>query len=117
MRVVIADDDPINLQVWRAFLTQLNHEIVGTAFDGRGAVTLCDELRPDLAMLDMSMGAYGGDRAAVEILKAGTAEKVLIISSLASAKIHIEALGASFFVKPICDYTQLDLKLKQIFGA
>jgi len=116
LRVVIADDTKINLQVWTAFLTTLGHEVVASGNDGQMAAQLCEEFRPDLAMLDMSMGAYGGDWAAIQILRDETASKVLVVSSLASAKEHVEAIGASFFTKPICDYIQLESKLKQIFG-
>ena len=56
MRIIIADD---HTMVRKAFEMLLNYqpdmEVVGTAGDGQSAYQLVEQLRPDIALLDISM--------------------------------------------------------------
>ena len=48
-RVVIADDDPIIRMDLREMLTDLSYQVVGEAADGRNALGLARDLRPELS--------------------------------------------------------------------
>jgi CheY-like chemotaxis protein len=117
MRFVIADDSDFVLGVWRSWLRKLGHEIVGEAFGGRQAVSLCAQYCPDVAMLDMSMGEYGGEAAAEDIRREGTASHIIIASSMSSMRERMEAKGYFFIAKPIGGYQILATTIARIPGS
>ena len=63
-RIVIADDQPLTRQNLQEMLENLGHQVVGQAGDGRTAVDLARELRPDLVILDIKMPDLDGVSAA-----------------------------------------------------
>ncbi|MDB5860617.1 MAG: Transcriptional regulator [Ramlibacter sp.] len=69
-RAVIADDERLLREQLRARLAQVwpELEIVGEARDGREALALAGELRPDVIFLDIRMPGLTGIEAASEIL-------------------------------------------------
>lgn len=66
-RVLLADDHQIVRQGLRGLLEKAGHEVVGEAADGREALSLARALRPDIAVLDLSMPLLNGLDAAREI--------------------------------------------------
>ena len=63
-RVVIADDDPIIRMDLREMLTDLNYQVVGEAADGKNAVALARDLKPELVIMDIRMPEMDGIEAA-----------------------------------------------------
>src|SRR5512143_2672255 len=64
IRVLIADDHPVVRAGVRAFLeSEPDMLVVGEASDACQAVALAQELRPDVAVLDISMPGRGLDAA------------------------------------------------------
>jgi len=69
IRVLLADDHLIVRQGLRDMLTREGFKVVAEAADGRDAVRLAEETRPDVAVLDLSMPLLNGLDAAREILR------------------------------------------------
>jgi two-component system response regulator NreC len=67
LRILLADDAPAVRQGVRGLLEREGFEVVGEAPDGREAVRLAQEVRPDVAILDLSMPRLDGVDAAREI--------------------------------------------------
>ena len=63
MRILIADDESIIRLGLASMLQDLGHEVVSAA-DGREAITLARQHRPDLAILDIKMPFTDGFQAA-----------------------------------------------------
>jgi two-component system, response regulator PdtaR len=63
-RIIIADDEPLMRLDLQEMLENLGHEVVGEAGDGRTALELARELRPDLVILDIKMPELDGVSAA-----------------------------------------------------
>jgi AmiR/NasT family two-component response regulator len=63
-RVIIADDESIIRMDLREMLANLGYLVVGEAGDGRSAVNLARELKPDVAILDIKMPDMDGIEAA-----------------------------------------------------
>lgn len=60
-RVVIADDHPLFREgLVRAISANLSLEVVGVAADGVEALTLIEEMQPDVALLDVRMPRLDG---------------------------------------------------------
>jgi AmiR/NasT family two-component response regulator len=63
-RVIIADDESIIRMDLREMLTNLNYLVVGEVGDGRSAVNLARELKPDVVIMDIKMPDMDGIEAA-----------------------------------------------------
>lgn len=61
LRALIVEDEPLARQTLRDFAGEIdNLAIVGEAADGRTAIDLIDQLRPDLVLLDVEMPELSG---------------------------------------------------------
>ncbi|HEY7666755.1 MAG TPA: EAL domain-containing protein [Actinomycetota bacterium] len=93
--VLIADDEPS----LRDALTELfAHEervvLVGAAGDADEAISMAETRRPDVAILDVSMPAGGGPRAAREIIRLSPATRVIALSAFEDKPTVLEMLRA-----------------------
>src|SRR4029077_12202766 len=68
-RVLIAEDETIIRLDVRAMLERAAFEVVAEARDGREAVALAAEHRPDLAVMDVKMPELDGIDAARQMLE------------------------------------------------
>jgi DNA-binding NarL/FixJ family response regulator len=81
VRVFLADDHTLVRQGFRRILEEdPKLTVVGEAATGLSAIEKCKELKPDVAVLDLSMPELGGLEATAEILKISPNTRVLILS-------------------------------------
>ncbi len=103
LRVLIADDEALHNLALTSQLETLGHTVVATATNGKEAVQLAHETRPDLAFLDIRMPVMTGPEAAHEI----SAERpipIIILSAYSDSRTVEEATRAPVFhylVKPV----------------
>jgi response regulator NasT len=101
-RVIIADDESIIRMDLREMLSALGYQVVGEAGDGRQAISLARELKPDLVIMDIKMPEMDGI-AAARVL---TEEKIAPVLLLTAYSQHELVQGAreagvvGYIVKP-----------------
>ena len=103
LRVLIADDEALHNLALTSQLETLGHQVVATASNGREAVELARQTKPDLAFLDIRMPTMTGPEAAHEIA-AERAIPMLILSAYSDTRTVEEAIKAPVFhylVKPV----------------
>jgi CheY-like chemotaxis protein len=104
LRVVIAEDNRDAADSMTALLELSGHE-VHTAYDGEQALQLIEHLKPDIALLDISMPKVNGYAIARHLAESKNDDVVLIaVTGWGRAKDRELAKGAGFahyFVKPV----------------
>ena len=81
MRVFLADDHPVVLSGMKALVAgDPAIELVGEATDGPNALRRAIELRPDVAVLDLSMPGLNGIEVARKLLAACPDCRVLVLT-------------------------------------
>ncbi|MEZ4708579.1 MAG: response regulator [Caldilineaceae bacterium] len=101
-RVIIADDESLIRMDLREMLTNLGYLVVGEAGDGRSAVNLARELKPDIVIMDIKMPDMDGIEAA-QMLTEGRVAPVLLLSAYSQQELvqrAREAGVAGYLVKP-----------------
>lgn len=67
LRILIADDESLRVMSLKGQLEALGHKVVAEAANGKEAVRLAQELKPDMAILDIKMPEMDGIEAAQKI--------------------------------------------------
>jgi len=81
VRILIADDHALFRDGLRSLLTASGHEVIAEAKNGREAVQLAKQNRPELVLMDLSMPELDG-LAATKLLTADSPEmKVIILTA------------------------------------
>ncbi len=94
IRIVIADDHILVRQGIRAFLeTHADLSIVGEAEDAAGAIALCAEHQPNVALVDLVMPG-GGIEATRAIRAASPVTQVVLLTSFEDAQQIVAAVQA-----------------------
>jgi len=101
-RVIIADDESIIRMDLREMLTNLGYLVVGEVGDGRSAVNLARELRPDVVIMDIKMPDMDGIDAA-KVLTEERVSPVLLLTAYSQQELIERAKDAGvvgYIVKP-----------------
>ena len=101
-RIIIADDESIIRMDLREMLSNLGYLVIGEVGDGRSAVNLARELRPDLVIMDIKMPDMDGIEAA-KILTEEKIAPVLLLTAYSQQELVDRARIAGvvgYLVKP-----------------
>lgn len=122
IRILLADDQALLRGTFRLLLDSTpDLEVVGEAGNGREAVKLCEELRPDLVLMDIRMPVLDGLEAtrliAADPALAGV--KVLILTTFEQDEYVAEALraGAGGFLGKGVDPEELLRAIRTVAGG
>jgi len=101
-RVVIAEDEALIRLDLKEMLEEEGYDVCGEAGDGRTAVEMAEELRPELVILDVKMPVLDGIAAAEEIARRRIAPVVILtaFSQRDLVEKAREAGAMAYLVKP-----------------
>lgn len=95
IRVLVADDHAIVRTGIRHVLeTELGFSVVGEASNGTEALAIALELRPDVAVLDISMPGVSGLQTAAELRRRLPDTRILVLSMHDNTEYVLESLRA-----------------------
>ncbi|SHI77853.1 response regulator transcription factor [Desulfofundulus thermosubterraneus] len=106
MSLLVVDDEHLERQAIRLILERAEEpiKVVGEARNGRQAVQMAEELRPDIILLDIKMPGMDGLTAAREIRKILPASAIIFLTAYNEFDYVQEALRigvCDFLLKPI----------------
>ena len=112
IRVILADDHSVVRAGLKAVLGAARDiQVVGEASDGGDAVALAERLKPDVVVMDLSMGKMDGRSATKAIVAKGLPSKVLVLTMHAEEEYLVsvlEAGAAGYLVKSAADRELVD---------
>jgi signal transduction histidine kinase len=112
-RVLIADDDPLMLELGRRFLERGGYREIATVADPRQIVGLCRSFRPDVLLLDLQMPGLDGFEAMAAIEAAGLDPKPAVIIVTAE---HDGAVRAEAYERGARDYVEKPFKPRELLA-
>lgn len=108
LRIVIADDEPIIRMDLRRTLENMGHVVSGEAGDGKQAVEMTRESKPDVVILDIKMPVMDGIDAAKLISTEGIAP-VLLLTAYSQKDLVERARDAGVFAYLVKPFKETDL--------
>ncbi|MCD6167928.1 MAG: response regulator [Caldisericia bacterium] len=116
-KILNVDDEEFNLEFLNAFLTSRGFEVID-AKDGREAVILATEKKPDLILMDIMMPIMDGIEA-TRILKRNKNTKdipIIIVTAAAHRenKARAAEAGADEFISKPIDLVELEIRIKNL---
>jgi DNA-binding NarL/FixJ family response regulator len=119
-RVLLVDDHQIVREGLRALLASREGMlVVGEAADGRNAIALCHELRPDVVVMDIGMPDLNGIEATRRIRADQPRVKVIALSMHSDRRFLTEALkaGASGYLLKDSAFDELELAIRAVMSG
>ena len=92
--VLLADDHEVVRDGFRALLERHGFRVIGEASDGQEAVRLAQKVRPQVAVLDLSMPLLSGIEASRQIISNSPETKTILLTMYKEDQYILEALRA-----------------------
>ena len=110
LRILLADDHTVVRQGLRKVLEERPEwQVVAEAGDGREAVRLAEEFKPDVAVVDVAMPLLNGIETTRQIMRRAPQTKVLVLSMYSDEAYVIQMLKAGATGYLLKDSADVDL--------
>ncbi|HUX13606.1 MAG TPA: response regulator transcription factor [Spirochaetia bacterium] len=117
IRVALADDHALVRAGLRSLIDSMDGiGVVAEAGDGRAAVALAAEYRPDILLMDIAMAGLNGLEAAGRIAKLYPECRIILLSMHSSAEYVIKAIqiGVKGYVLKDAAVSELEVALRAV---
>ena len=113
IRVLIVDDhDLFRTGLASLFKSQRDIEVVGQVCGGRMGVSLADELRPDVVLMDVRLPDIGGAEAIFAIVAAHRSVRVLALTAVSEPAAVVTAIRPG-----ACGFLAKDTPVEEVVAA
>ncbi|MEG6511274.1 response regulator [Desulforamulus ruminis] len=105
LRIIVADDEILIRMDLKELLTDLGHQVVGEAGNGKAALDLVYTLKPDLAILDVKMDQLDGIKVA-KLIAGQKLCAVLLLTAYNEEEMVKRAMDAGvigYLTKPVTE--------------
>jgi len=103
-KVIIIEDDKMLSTVFRMFLAQMGHELIGFYVSAKDALEVIEDNKPDIVLMDIILKDEFNGIVAANLIKEKHNIPVVFISSSTETEIVSDAVGSNaygYLVKPI----------------
>ncbi len=117
LRILLADDHKLVRAGLRVLLERIpDMEVVGETADGQDALRQIAELRPDVALVDVSMPGLNGIETAARVAREHPATRVLIVSMHLDEEYVHRALsaGAAGYLLKTSELEELEIAVRAV---
>ena len=117
IKTLVVDDAELIRVRLKAILVKAGCEVIAEGSNGKEALELYRQTRPDLVTLDITMPGQDGIETLKQIMSMGDNVKVIIISASEQKGLLLEALrekASAFILKPF-DAEEVIKKVKKLF--
>lgn len=100
VNVIVVDDDIDTVEVFSEYLEIKDITVLGRGYNGKTAVELYEQLRPDIVLLDVMMPEYDGFFGLENIKKINPSAKVIMVTAdlTYDTEKRLKALNASAII-------------------
>ena len=118
MRILIIDDEPMNVALLEDFLSEAGYKQLKSVTDSRLALETCDSFAPDLVLLDWKMPHVDGFAILHALRSAGDEVFLPVIvltgdSDEETKRTALRAGATDFLLKPL-DYLEVQLRIANL---
>ena len=85
-RILIADDSQLMCNILRVMLEKAGYEVVGKATNGKEALEMYAELKPDLVTMDILMEGGDGITCLEKIIQLDPSARVIMVSAVSQKR-------------------------------
>ncbi len=117
IRIILADDHKITRQGLRSLIDENDDmEVIAEAENGRDAVELAKQLKPDVIIMDVSMPDLNGVEATRQIVQDNPQMKIIALSMHSDTLFVSEMLksGASGYLLKDCAFEELEQAIRTV---
>jgi two-component system, chemotaxis family, chemotaxis protein CheY len=103
MKILIVDDAMFMRTMLKTIITKAGHTVAGEASNGKEAVEMYSEVKPDLVTMDITMPEMNGIEAVRAIRQTDKQANIIMFSAMGQQSMVVEAIQAGakdFVVKP-----------------
>jgi DNA-binding response OmpR family regulator len=114
--VIVIEDDESMAEIFVEWITMAGISVLGMGYDGKHAVDLFEEVKPDVVILDLMMPIYDGFYAIEGIQKIDPNAKFLILTAdmTTQTKAKIEKLKMTSLMYKPYDLDEVVSEVKKI---
>ena len=92
--VIVVDDDQDSVNIMSQYLKIKGVDVLGEGKDGKEAVELYKELKPDVIVTDMKMPEYDGVYVINEVKKLDPSAKIIVVTAYQDYKFDWDSVFA-----------------------
>jgi two-component system, chemotaxis family, chemotaxis protein CheY len=117
-KILIVDDAKFMRMTLSTILLKANYEVVGEAENGKDAIRLYNQLKPDLVTMDITMPEMNGIEALRQIVSNDRDAKVIMCSAMGQQKMIVESIesGAKDFILKPFDENRVLEAIKRVMS-